>query len=71
MKRLTTPAPFRAQFHQTPGRVVTEFAGRPMALLGSAAREDAETRVRGCGRPVRLVGSTTKYDRATGELVGH
>jgi hypothetical protein len=42
-----------------------------MALLGSAAREDAETRVRGCGRPVRLVGSTTKYDRATGELVGH
>jgi hypothetical protein len=44
-------------------------AGSSLQLLGSAARQDAEKRVRGCSRPVRLVGSTTRINAATGEVV--
>ena len=48
---------------------MTTPAVPPMQLLGSVARTDAETRVRGCSRPVRLVGSTKRINAATGEVL--
>src|SRR5262245_21431295 len=41
----------------------------PMAVVGEAARQDAERRVRGCSQPVRLVGSTTRFRASTGEVI--
>jgi hypothetical protein len=38
-------------------------------MFGAAARQDAESRARGCSRPVRLVGSTTRLRVSTGEVL--